>query len=68
MAVNPRFFHADQPIDRDNLYLPEVIVDSFEDTAEKILRTPFDAVWQATGWPRSVNYDEEGNWSPRSAG
>jgi hypothetical protein len=50
-------------IDRPNLILPEVVLDDLEtdDIATK-LRPIFDSVWNALGWPFSMNYDEEGNW------
>ena len=25
---------------------------------------PFNFVWQACGWHRSLNYDDQGNWHP----
>lgn len=52
-----------QAIDRPNLILPEVVLDDLEsdDIAMK-LRPIFDSVWNALGWPYSMNYDEEGNW------
>lgn len=64
MAVNrSRFpFHDDYPIDRDVLLVDEVIVDNFESDAAKTMKPIFDAVWNATGWSRSMNYDQNGNW------
>lgn len=51
-----------QPIDRDDLLLPESIVESYESEPADIMQPIFDAVWNAAGWPRSMNYDEEGQW------
>ena len=50
-------------IDRPNLILPEVVLNDLEtdDIATK-LRPIFDSIWNALGWPFSMNYDEEGNW------
>lgn len=53
------------PIDRDTLVLPEIICENYPsdlyDTA-RALRPAFDAVWNATGWPRSLTYNEKGEW------
>jgi hypothetical protein len=50
-------------IDRDNLILPEVITDSYEVDLPKLLKPTFDAIWNATGWKESQNYDEQGKWT-----
>lgn len=52
-------------IDRDTLLIPEVVLDSFNFDASKVMKPIFDAVWNAAGWPRSVNYDNSGNWRGR---
>jgi hypothetical protein len=46
------------PIDRDHLLIPEILVESYDTPASEILRPAFDAVWQACGFPRSLNYDD----------
>jgi len=51
-----------QPIDRDALLLPEAVVESFESRPADIMKPIFDAVWNAAGWPRSMNYDAAGEW------
>ncbi len=66
MAVSDRFWVAEShTIDRDILLLPEVIVESYEVSAEKLLRPLFDSIWNACGFPKSFNYNDEGKWSPR---
>lgn len=50
------------PIDRDVLLLPDLIVEDYDSEAAKILRLAFDAVWQAAGLGRSMNYDKDGKW------
>lgn len=50
-------------IDRDLLLLPDVLIEDYKNDVPKALRPAFDALWNAAGWPRSMNYDEEGNWS-----
>jgi hypothetical protein len=54
-------------IDRNVLSLPEVMIDRYDLDIPKTLRPAFDAVWNACGFPRSLNYDTSGNWAPRTA-
>lgn len=64
MGVDPsrRFQQNESPIDRNDLLVPEEIIDSYDRAAEDILKPSFDAIWNATGWERSMNYDEQGCW------
>lgn len=50
------------PIDRDNLVVPEIVVEDYAMKASDILRPAFDAIWQACGWDCCKNYDTDGNW------
>jgi hypothetical protein len=43
-------------IDRDTLFLPDVVVEDFSAQAETVLRPIFDAVWQSSGWYGSPRY------------
>jgi hypothetical protein len=47
-------------IDKDILSLPEVSVNNFDIDISKIMRPGFDAIWNACGFRRSMNYDENG--------
>jgi hypothetical protein len=49
-------------IDRDTLFLPDIIVEGYDVPAAKILRPAFDTLWQASGFERSPSYDKEGDW------
>lgn len=50
------------PLPFDDLILPEVqATDDTVDSAE-LLRPVLDVMWQAAGWDRSQNYNEEGKW------
>lgn len=51
-------------VDRDDLLLDPVVVESFDQDPKKFLQATMDAVWQAAGWSRSLNY-KDGNWTPR---
>ncbi|MCZ7542289.1 MAG: hypothetical protein M5R40_01545 [Anaerolineae bacterium] len=70
MYVRDRFHFQSleytHPIDRDVLLIPELTVESFELEAADFMRPAFDAVWNASGWPRSMNYDEKGKWEDLS--
>lgn len=58
--------HMDaEPIDRDLLCFPDVVIDSTSCDVPQTLRPIFDAVWNACGFLRSFNYDDSGNWKPK---
>jgi len=43
-------------IDRDILLLPEIIIEeSYDIIAKDILKPCFDSIWNACGFPRSLN-------------
>lgn len=48
--------------DRDIIYVPEEIIESYDELPEKMLKPCFDAIWNACNFPRSHNYDDKGNW------
>jgi len=50
------------PIERDVLVIPEVLLETFEQDVAEVMRCAFDVVWNAAGWPRSMNYDKDGKW------
>jgi hypothetical protein len=50
------------PIDRNDLIIPEVLVESFDAKIEQLMKPIFDTVWNAAGQARSLNYDNNGNW------
>jgi len=52
-------------IDRDDLVVPEIVVDDFDSKSSDILRPVFDRIWQACGRNGSQNYDENGIWGRR---
>ena len=40
--------------------LPEVIVEEYDKTAEENLKPLFIMIWQAAGFDRNYNYDQQG--------
>ncbi|NET61093.1 MAG: ATP-binding protein [Symploca sp. SIO2E6] len=53
------------PIDRDTLLVPEIVVENFNFDPAQVMKPAFDVVWNAAGLPRSFNYDQTGNWVGR---
>lgn len=47
---------------RENLLLPELIFEDYPDDIPSVMQTIFDILWNAFGWKRSYDYDEEGKW------
>ena len=52
-------------VDRDVLLVPEALVEDLGARTEDIARPLIDAVWNATGYAKSPNFDEKGEWKPR---
>jgi hypothetical protein len=52
-------------IDRPVLHLPEAEITNLEVKTDDLLRPLFDAMWQAAGIERSLNYDTDGNRQER---
>jgi hypothetical protein len=50
-----------RPIERDHLKFQRLSIKSFEDEPEKLLKTWFDRLWNAGGYPFSAYYDKSGN-------
>lgn len=55
-------FYDDAPINRDHLLTEEILVESFAEPPDVMLRPLFDQVWNACGRSGSINYDDEGRW------
>ena len=53
------------PIDRDQLNVPELLLEDLTKDSAEVLRPVFDAIWNAAAWPRCLNYDQNGNWTGR---
>ncbi len=51
-----------RPIDRDALFIPEVLVEDFAVKPDAAMKPAFDMLWNASGWPASPHYDNDGNW------
>jgi len=56
--ANNRFLS--KPIDRDVLLTPEILIEESAANTDSLLRPALDTIWQASGWPCSQGYDENG--------
>lgn len=62
---NLGFRRRDSQADRDSIVLPEILIEDWAVDPAETLRPLFDMVWNAFGFPRSLNYDENGRWTGR---
>jgi hypothetical protein len=53
-------FDSGNPIDRDHLLLPEILIDDLSRDVDVILRPIFDSIWNAAGHECSPSYDGNG--------
>lgn len=56
-----------QGFEREDLLLPEVVIESGQVDLGPLLRPIFDVVWQAVGWDRSKNFNDAGDWKPHTS-
>jgi len=63
-----RIYHGNSPtrtgaraLDRDQLVFSEAMVVDGEVDCFKLLKSSYDVLWQACGYDRCLNYDENGN-------
>ena len=47
------------------LVVPGVVIEDRDVEPAWVLRPAFDRVWNAFGFARSFNYDDEGEWKER---
>lgn len=59
------FGDENRAIDRDTLMLPEFVIDDLDTDPITFLRPVFDLVWNASGFVRSFNFDQNGKWVGR---
>ena len=57
-----RYREVFYPIPETDLITPGVIVREFNERPAEILRSSLDAIWQAGGYPKCINYDDKGNY------
>jgi hypothetical protein len=57
-----QFYDAPSKIDRNILHISEVIIDSYDEKAESILRPVFDSIWNSCGYDACSAYDKQGKY------
>lgn len=55
-------------IEQNDLLLPEILLESYPTQKDipRLLKPAFDSLWNAAGFPSSLNYNENGEWVKRS--
>jgi hypothetical protein len=53
------------PITRDPLIFRAVLLNEYPESVASALREVFDSLWQASGYPSCMRYDENGRWEGR---
>lgn len=48
--------------DRDELWFPGQILDSWDASVDQLLKSLFDILWNASGWTDCPYYDDNGTW------
>jgi hypothetical protein len=64
LAVNEKHGYSSSAVDRPHASLPSVVINNYEDRAETVLRPVLDTLWNAGGWDRCHDYDEDGVFLP----
>lgn len=57
-----RFDSPNYPLDRDDILLPEGVIESVDVIPDKIFQPYFNMVWNAYGFRKSFNYNQEEKW------
>lgn len=60
------YSHLEQRLDRDELLLPECVIENFDANLAASLRPAFDTLWNAYSWHKCVSYTDEGEYKPSS--
>lgn len=66
MGISESGIEKGYPIQSDTIVAPEEVVSDFSTPVGKILKPMFDLVWNACGFPASMNFDSDGNWQKRA--
>jgi hypothetical protein len=66
-TLSAKFSHFEgYEIARDLLLVPDILIEDYDVNVASVLRSAFDAVWRASGWERSMNYNKDGKWVAQS--
>jgi len=62
VGIDPGYYDRLVPFDRDNLLVPETVMQSFDGDTDHPMRPKFNRVWNACGVQASPYFDEHGRW------
>lgn len=62
----PLLGRSSEPIDREILHLPEFMIETEDYDLSKLIRSPFDSLYNAFGLENHHHFNEDGNWEPRT--
>jgi Putative DNA-binding domain len=48
--------------DRDDIVVPDTLIESYDETPERVLKPLLDIIWNAGGLAGSPNFDQDGRW------
>lgn len=65
MQIPPAAFGSvsSDPVDKDILVIPEILIEDINTDMDVIMRPAFDAIWNAAGQECSLSYNENGRFS-----
>jgi hypothetical protein len=64
ITAGPQFrFDGEARIDRDIVFVPDMVVEDISREPSAILRPLFDVLWNAGGWPASPFFRADGTWT-----
>ena len=66
LGVGYDTFSRGDSLNKEIAILPEAVIEEISEDPKKVLRPVFDMIWNAFGYERSLNYDENGNWNRQS--
>lgn len=71
MYVDLQYRHRGRVFDQDDIVTDAITIsdldkDTQPEAVAKILRPSFDQIWREFNFPRSFNFDREGNWAARA--
>ena len=52
-----------EPIHKDEILIPDIVLDDQEHDISKLMKPIFDIIWNIGGWRASLNFDDNGNWT-----
>lgn len=64
IVAGPQFgFDDRKEIDRDMVFVPDLVIEDIAHEPSALLRPLFDVLWNAGGWPASPFFRADGTWT-----